>query len=182
MKATPQNALIDELLLRYRVEQFYIHEAELLDTRQFESWLELLADDIRYWMPVMRNKNHGEWDDEYTREGKDLNWFDEGKFELEQRVKQIATGLHWAEEPVSRTCHMFSNLQVTENVSDGSDDTLTARCRFIVYRNRTETETDFFVGKRQDTLRDGDDGFLVAAREIYLDQSVLLAKNLTVFF
>ena len=178
MAGSPKNALIDELLLRYRVEQFYIHEAELLDTRQFEAWLGLLADDIRYWMPVMRNKGHGEWDDEYTREGTDLNWFDEGKFELEQRVKQIATGLHWAEEPISRTCHMFSNLQVT----DDCGDELTTRCRFIVYRNRTETETDFFVGKRQDTLRETDDGFVVATREIYLDQSVLLAKNLTVFF
>lgn len=182
MNGTPQNALIDELLLRYRVEQFYIHEAELLDSRQFEAWLDLLADDIRYWMPVMRNKGHGEWDDEYTREGADLNWFDEGKFELEQRVKQIATGLHWAEEPISRTCHMFSNLQIVETSGDGDGDTLTARCRFIVYRNRTETETDFFVGKRQDTLREADDGFAIAAREIYLDQSVLLAKNLTVFF
>ena len=178
MDGTPQSALIDELLLRYRVEQFYIHEAELLDTRQFEAWLDLLADDIRYWMPVMRNKNHGEWDDEYTREGKDLNWFDEGKFELEQRVKQIATGLHWAEEPVSRTCHMFSNLRVV----DAGDGVLTARCRFMVYRNRTETETDFFVGKRRDTLRETGDRFAIAAREIYLDQSVLLAKNLTVFF
>ena len=178
MERTPQSALIDELLLRYRVEQFYIHEAELLDTRQFEAWLDLLADDIRYWMPVTRNKNHGEWDGEYTREGKDLNWFDEGKFELEQRVKQIATGLHWAEEPISRTCHMVSNL----HVADVGDGALTARCRFIVYRNRTETETDFFVGKRQDTLRETEDGFAIAAREIYLDQSVLLAKNLTLFF
>ena len=88
MAGSPKNALIDELLLRYRVEQFYIHEAELLDTRQFEAWLDLLADDIRYWMPVMRNKGHGEWDDEYTREGTDLNWFDEGKFELEQRDRK----------------------------------------------------------------------------------------------
>ena len=171
-------ALLDRLLLKHAVEQFYAREADLLDSRRFQEWLDLLADDLRYWMPLSYNRPFGEWDGERSAEGKDLNWFDEGKFELEQRVKQIATGLHWAEEPVSRTCHMFSNLQVI----DDADDTLTARCRFIVYRNRTETETDFFVGKRQDTLRETDDGFAIAAREIYLDQSVLLAKNLTVFF
>lgn len=169
---------IDQLLLRHEIEQFFIMEAELLDARQFNAWLDLLAEDIRYWMPLASNRQYGDWDNEYTAEGRDLNWFDEGKFELEQRVRQIETGLHWAEEPVSRTTHMFSNLQVIK-AGDGMFDT---RCRFFVYRNRTETETDFFVGKRHDRLRRGVDGFQVAARAIYLDQSVLLAKNLTVFF
>jgi len=171
-------AMIDRLVLRHEVEQFFITEAELLDTRQFNAWLDLLAEDIRYWMPLATNRSHGEWDGEYTRQGQDLNWFDEGKFELEQRVRQIETGLHWAEEPVSRTTHMFSNLQVTE-AGDGEIET---RCRFLIYRNRTETETDFFVGKRHDHLRRGENGFQIARREIFLDQSVLLAKNLTIFF
>ncbi len=177
MDITTERALLDQLLLHHTVEQFYNAEAELLDSRQFIAWLDLLTEDIRYWMPVTINKEHGQWNEEHTREGKDLNWFDEGKFELEQRVRQIETGLHWAEEPISRTNHMFSNLQVTD-----SGDTLATRCRFLIYRNRGETETDFFVGKRNDTLRRDNQGFKIAAREIYLDQSVLLAKNLTLFF
>ncbi len=177
MDTTPERALLDQLLLRHQVEQFYNAEAELLDSRQFDAWLDLLCEDIRYWMPVTQNREYGNWTEEHTREGLDLNWFDEGKFELEQRVKQLHTGMHWAEEPVSRTCHMVSNLQVTDN-----GETLSTRCRFLVYRNRTETETDFFVGKRNDTLRRDGAGFKIAAREIFLDQSVLLAKNLTLFF
>lgn len=178
MDGTPDQALLDQLLLRYEVEQFFIQEAELLDSRQFEDWLDLLTDDIRYWMPLARNQEMGDWGGEYSKEGKDLNWFDESKFELEQRVKQIMTGLHWAEEPVSRTSHMVSNLQI----DDKEDGTIQTRCRFLVYRNRTETETDFFVGKRHDTLRREGGSFRIAAREIFLDQSVLLAKNLTIFF
>ncbi len=181
MDGSPNKTLMDQLLLRYEVEQFFNHEAELLDSRQFDSWLDLLAEDIRYWMPLTQNQEFGKWEDQHTRKGKDLNWFDEGKFELEQRVRQIMTGLHWAEEPISRTCHMFSNLQVSDG-NDGNDGRIETRCRFLVYRNRTETETDFFVGKRHDSLRRGTDGFKIVAREIYLDQSVLLAKNLTIFF
>ncbi len=174
-----REARLDDLLLHHEVERFFNAENELLDSRQFEAWLELLADDIRYWMPLARNRPFGEWAGEWTEEGKDLNWFDEGKFELEQRVKQIMTGLHWAEEPISRTAHIFSNLQVW----DAAGAMVRTRCRFIVYRNRTETETDFFVGKRSDLLRRAEDGgFRIAAREVYLDQNVLLAKNLTVFF
>jgi 3-phenylpropionate/cinnamic acid dioxygenase small subunit len=54
--------------------------------------------------------------------------------------------------------------------------------RFVVYRNRTETEWDLFIGKRKDTLRRVGAHFQIARREIYLDQNVLLAKNLTIFF
>ncbi len=178
MDTSPDTQLLEQIMLRFQVEQLFNQEAELLDSRQFEAWLDMLADDIRYWMPLASNQPHGEWDGEYTRQGSDLNWFDEGKFELEQRVKQIRTGLHWAEEPVSRTCHMFSNLTVS---ADG-DEIVSSRCRFLIYRNRTETETDFFVGKRHDRLRRDGDSFKIMAREIFLDQSVLLAKNLTIFF
>jgi 3-phenylpropionate/cinnamic acid dioxygenase small subunit len=41
--------------LRREVEDFYYAEAELLDNRQFREWFTLLADDIRYWMPIRHN-------------------------------------------------------------------------------------------------------------------------------
>ncbi len=130
-----KDKLLQALLLRYEVEQFYTAEAELLDNRQFDAWLDLLADDIRYWMPLATNREFGQWDGEHSREGKDLNWFDEGKFELEQRVKQLHTGLHWAEEPISRTTHMFSNLHVEAPADpDESGGTIKAATRFLVYR------------------------------------------------
>jgi biphenyl 2,3-dioxygenase beta subunit len=56
------------------------------------------------------------------------------------------------------------------------------KSRFLIYRNRVETETDLLVGKREDTLRREGDGWLIARRKIILDQNVLLTKNLTFFF
>ncbi len=56
------------------------------------------------------------------------------------------------------------------------------KCRFIVYRNRMEDEEDTWVGKRLDTLRRVDGQWEIARREIYIDQNVLLSKNLTNFF
>ena len=38
------------------VEQFLYREARLLDERRFYDWLELLTDDVRYWMPVQTNR------------------------------------------------------------------------------------------------------------------------------
>ena len=103
-----------QLLLKNEVEEFLYHEAELLDERRFAEWLDLLSEDIRYWMPCAATSNSASCDREFTREGYDINWFDEGKGTLERRVNQILTGVHWAEEPLSRICHMVSNVQLLE--------------------------------------------------------------------
>jgi len=171
------------LLLKQEIEDFLYHEAELLDERRYEEWLDLLCEDIRYYMPMRRNVKFGELDREFTREGQDINWFDEGKDTLTRRVKQILTGVHWAEEPLSRICHIVSNVQVLETIPSASGPTeVKIKSRFLVYRNRVETETDILVGKREDLLRKEDGDWKVAQRKIILDQNVLLAKNLTFFF
>jgi 3-phenylpropionate/cinnamic acid dioxygenase small subunit len=174
---------VDRLLVKSEVEEFLYREAELLDERRYQDWLELFTEDVRYWMPMRRNVPHDESEREFTREGADVNWFDEGKDTLARRVQQILTGIHWAEEPPSRICHMISNVQVLRASPDGpAPSEIAVKSRFLVYRNRVETETDVLVGKREDLLRRVNGGFRLARRRIVLDQSVLLAKNLTFFF
>ena len=180
---TNQNGKIAQVLLKYEIEEFLYQEAEILDERRFEEWLDLLTDDIRYFMPMRRNVKFGELDREFTREGQDINWFDEGKDTLTRRVNQILTGIHWAEEPLSRICHTVSNVQVLEATPSVSEPLEVAvKCRFMVYRNRVQTETDILVGKREETLRKVDGQWKIAQRKVVLDQNVLLAKNLTFFF
>ena len=174
---------ITQLLLKQEIEDFLYHEADLLDERRYEDWLALVAKDVRYWMPMRRNVKVGEPEREFTRAGQDINWFDEGKETLTRRVKQILTGMHWAEEPVSRISHVVSNVQLLEvNPSAAEPAEATVKCRFLIYRNRVETETDFLVGKREDLLRRVDGQWKIARRKIVLDQNVLLTKNLTFFF
>ena len=180
---TTSESAIARLLLKNEVEEFLYHEAELLDERRFLEWLEMLDEDIRYWMPMRRNVKFGESEREFTREGQDINWFDEGKSTLERRVNQILTGVHWAEEPLSRICHMVSNVQILDARPSVEDpDEVAVKCRFLIYRNRVERETDQLVGKREDLLRKRDGAWKIAQRKIILDQNVLLAKNLTFFF
>ena len=171
------------LLLKQEVEAFLYHEANLLDDRRYEEWLDLLTDDVRYWVPMRRNVKFGELEREFTREGQDINWFDEGKTTLTQRVRQILTGVHWAEEPLSRLSHLVTNVEITEATPSAADaEEVSLRCRFIIYRNRVATETDILVGRREDRLRRVDGEWRIAQRQVFLDQNVLLAKNLTFFF
>lgn len=179
---TGSNAL-ERLLLKQEIEDVLYREAELLDERRYEEWLDLFTEDARYWMPMRRNVPADEREREFTRAGVDVNWFDEGKDTLTRRVKQIRTGVHWAEQPPSRICHMVSNVQILHaHPSEAAAAEVTVKSRFLLYRNRVETETDFLVGKRQDVWRRVNGGWRIASRKIVLDQSVLLAKNLTFFF
>ena len=174
---------ITRLLLKQEIEDFLYREAELLDERRYEDWLALIADDIHYWMPMRRNVKVGEQQREFTRADHDINWFDEGRETLDRRVKQILTGIHWAEEPVSRITHIVSNVQLlkaTPSLVEPSE--VATKCRFLIYRNRVETETDILVGKREDLLRRVGSGWQIARRKIILDQNVLMTKNLTFFF
>ena len=170
--------------LKQEVEDFLYAEAELLDQRQFKEWLALLDEDIVYFMPMRRNVKYGRHAaQENTRLGEDISWFDEDKWTLTKRVEQILTGVHWAEEPLSRVCHLVSNIQLLDvkpSVEEAKE--VSVRSRFIVYQNRLEDETYFFVGKRTDTLRQNGGGWKLLKREIILDQNVLLAKALTVLF
>lgn len=173
-----ESSPLERLLVKQEIEDFFYREADLLDERRYEEWLDLFTEDTHYWMPLRRNVPRDEPEREFTRPGVDANWFDEGKDTLTRRVKQILTGIHWAEEPPSRICHIVSNVQIVRATLDEVE----ARSRFIVYRNRVQTETDFLVGKREDLLRRTDGGLKIARRKIVLDQNVLLAKNLTMFF
>jgi 3-phenylpropionate/cinnamic acid dioxygenase small subunit len=170
--------------LKADMEDFLYVEADLLDERRFREWLNLLADDITYFMPIRRNVKFGQHAQrENTVQGSGISWFDEDKWTLTKRVDQILTGVHYAEEPLSRVCHMVSNVQI-RRVTPSLDDPreVEVRCRFLVYQNRIEYETYTFVGKRTDLIRRTSDGWKIARREILLDQNVLLAKNLSTFF
>ena len=179
---------LKRLLLKDELSDFLHFEADLLDEHRYEEWLALLAEDIRYTMPLRLNVAQDQVaSHSVTEAGRDVCWFDEGKKTLRKRVEQIRTGVHWAEEPLSRVSHVVSNIRVLAAPSAalvGAAEEVEVGCRFVVYRNRVADETDWLVGRRTDTLRrvnDSDLGWQLTRRHLLLDQNVLLAKNLTLF-
>jgi 3-phenylpropionate/cinnamic acid dioxygenase small subunit len=166
------------------VAEFLYREADLLDERRFKEWLDLLADDLVYFMPIRRNVKFGQHAErENTRQGEGISWFDEDKWTLGKRVEQILTGVHYAEEPLSRVCHIVTNVRLVR-VDPSAEDAqeVVASSRFLVHQNRVEYETYTFIGRRTDTLRREGDDWRIARREIVLEQNVLMAKNLSIFF
>ena len=175
---TTREQALERIVLTQEISEFLYAEAELLDERCFDQWLDLFTDDAHYWMPLRQNVQLGEQHRENTSNVDGISWFDEGKATLRSRVDQLKTGQHWAEEPLSRVCHIVSNVQIVNSTSSE----VTVKSRMLVYRNRLQDETDFFIGKREDMLRRVDGQWKIANRKIILDQNVLLAKNITIFF
>ena len=168
-------------LLR-EVEQFLYLEADLLDDRCFHEWLELFDDDLQYRMPIVRNLRQSEIKNEYLESPLDVAWIDEGKETLSRRVEQILTGVHWAEEPLSRTAHLVTNVRiVSAEPSPEAAETVSVRCRFLSYRHRLLDQENTLIGKRHDILRRLDGSWKIARREIYVNQPVLLTGNLSHF-
>lgn len=168
--------------LMREIEDFLYAEADLLDEREYDQWLDLLTEDLVYWMPMRKNVSYKERDKDITEED-DLAWMHDDKETMIKRVRQLQTGIHWADEPISRVSHVITNIRLAEPITSlGEGQKATTKCRFIVYRNRVEDETDLLVGRREDTLVRVNGELKIARRKIILDQSVLLAKNLTMFF
>jgi 3-phenylpropionate/cinnamic acid dioxygenase small subunit len=165
--------------LQQEIEQFLYHESRVLDERQYEQWYELLADDLHYFMPTRYNRLRRESDREFSAPD-EAALFDEDKKSIAQRIRRLNTGMAWAEDPPSRTRHMVSNVVIRPR-GDGEYE---IDCYYLLYRSRLEREVEIFVGMRHDVLRRcaNPAGFQIARRTIILDQTVLLARNLSFFF
>ena len=170
--------------IKREIEEFLYDEANMLDERRFKDWLPTLAEDLRYFMPMEFNVKFGEHAQrELTKREEQMSWFNEGKWTLTKRVDQILTGVHWAEEPLSRVCRLVTNVQLSAiETNEAGELEVDVSSRFLIYQNRCEYEQYYFVGDRLDRVRLTNAGWQLASREIRLHQNVLLSKNLSIFF
>jgi len=171
------DARLAAMMLHHEVEQFYFREAALLDAHEYGAWLDLFSDDTHYFMPLRRTVSRKDADREFTRPGQ-VALFDDTKPLLKMRVDKLLTGRSWSEDPPSRTRRLVTNVRVLSD--DGQE--LQVASNFHLYRTRLKSEEDSWIGSRTDVLRRHAESFLIARREIRLEQTVILSRNLSNFF
>ena len=176
-KASPGMTLSDRALLQYQIEQFLYEEAALLDARNYREWFSLVTEDIHYWMPIRRTVTRSDRDREFTKPG-DMAFFDDDHRLLEMRVKKLEASSAWSEDPPSRSRHFVSNVRIL----DVADDDITVDVCFHLYRTRLNSEVDSWIGHRTDVLRRFGATIRLAKRHIFLDQTLILAKNMSTLF
>lgn len=160
----------------FEIEQFLFHEVRLLEAESYEEWLGLMTEDIHYWMPGIQTRYRQDKAPRISPHR--MAFFDDDMLNLRRRVTRSLHETAWAEDPPTRSCYMVSNVQAWP--VPGLDEYDVASVILNV-RGRNETEEDWLMARRKDRLRRVEGALRLARREIYITQSVLLAKNLNIF-
>ena len=160
--------------LHAEIVQFLFHEADLLDTRRFSEWIELLAADMTYRVPLRNGTEH-------TGEPSNgmLDWYDDDLEAIRSRISRLATEFAYAEQPPSQTRHMITNIRVWSTSTPGQYDVAS---NILVNRYRgSQTTADVFCGERRDVVRKGDQAWRLAKRTVFLDQRVIGTGSIGIF-
>ncbi len=158
-----------------QAHQWLVDEAYLLDAQSYARWLELLADDIHYHMPVRVTTALSAGFD--TSPG--MAHYDEDKYSLSRRVARFLTEHAWTEDPPSRLRHHITNVRT---FATDDDDHMIVDSAVLLFRSRGDVREPALVSAgREDLLRRGEDGWLLARRTIMLDESVMRMQNLAIF-
>lgn len=153
------------------IEQLLYREAHLLDTGQFQAWLEMLAPDLRYWAPVRLDVARA---DERANEASRLPLFNETRESLALRVQRLGTGLAWSETPPTRTRRLVANV-MHENLDTGR---IRVRSNFLLFRSRSHNDETLMAGARED-LWSKAGAWLLHERKITVDHRIV--ENMSLF-
>lgn len=170
-------SLRQRMELQYEIEQFLYAEAAMIDGREYRAWLDLWTEDCSYWMPIRRTVTLSDIGREFTKRG-DMSFYDDDKKSLAMRVAKMESGSSWSEDPPSRTRHIVNNVRIT----DIEGDEIGVEVAFFLYRSRLNTEESMWAGRRVDRLKRVDGGLKLCGREIYLDQTLIRATNMSTLF
>lgn len=155
---------------------FLIDEADLLDQDLHLEWIELLTDDLAYYMPSRKTL--------YRRDGQGFNprgaHFDDDKGSLTTRARRnVEISSAYDRDPAPRIRRLVSNVVVHEGDAPGE---YAVKSSLLILRNRYEdTTSDSLSARREDVLRRTPDGFRLAQRTIFVDQALIPAPWLNVF-
>jgi p-cumate 2,3-dioxygenase beta subunit len=145
---------------RSEVEEFLIHEAELLDAWKLYEWAALFTDDGQYLIPPL--------DEPEGDPATSLFFVYDDRHRLQERAKRLLSKAAHAEFPHSQTTHFVSNVRIVEQ----TEDALLARCNFLVTRSKGPV-SDIYPGLATYQFTKVDGGLRIRTKRAALSLSVL---------
>lgn len=152
-------------------------EARLLDEERYNEWVEMLAEDLHYFMPGIETRYRRDKTDQ-TGDLTRMAYYNDNLDDLKKRLRRLETGTAWSEDPATRYTHLITNIEV--ELTD-QDDQFRVYSNFLAYRNRNERDHDTLIGNREDIWRRKGTSYELLKRTIILKQNILLSKNLNVY-
>lgn len=114
-------------------------EGNALDERRWEDWLGLYTEDAHYWVPAWKSETETTSDPDA-----ELSMiYYESRAGLEDRVWRLKSGLSVASNPLRRTVHMLSHIQIA-GVHESGDALVKASGAVHVFDPKRKTQHVFF--------------------------------------
>jgi ethylbenzene dioxygenase beta subunit len=173
----PVQAEAPSIELIMSLQQVLYREARLMDAERYSEWVEMLADDLHYFMPGIETRYRRDKTDQVGDTTR-MAYYNDTLDDLKKRLRRLETGTAWSEDPATRYTHLITNIEV--ELTD-QDDQFRVYSNFLAYRNRNERDQDTLIGNREDIWRRKGSSYELFKRTIILKQNVLLSKNLNVY-
>jgi 3-phenylpropionate/cinnamic acid dioxygenase small subunit len=130
--------------LQRQVEQFLFYQAELLDTKNWQAYIDLFAAEGVYWMPARPEQT--EWMDSPSI-------FAEDRELMSVRMGRITHPNAWSQAPLWATNHLIANVVI----EDLADTWVRVRSRFQVQELRRDAVRSLAGVYRHTLLRRAED-------------------------
>ena len=138
---------------QHAVEQFLYKQAELLDTRQWQKWIDLFSDDGVYWMPP--DASYKTWEGQPAIFAEDRNL-------MTVRMNRVLHPDAWSQKPLWGTNHVVSNVVIQKVTSKGE---VHVRSRFHMMELRRD-DVRHFAGSYTHQLKKTKNGFKIKLQRV----------------
>jgi 3-phenylpropionate/cinnamic acid dioxygenase small subunit len=143
----------DGQAVQHEVEQFLYRQAELLDAKRWQDYIDLFAEDGIYWMPARPEDTT--WDGVPSIFAEDKNL-------MNVRMGRVQHPDAWSQRPLWGTNHVVGNV-IVERVAANGD--VVVRSRFHMLELRRDT-VRHFAGSYVHHLTKTKDGYRIELQRV----------------
>ena len=149
--------------LRADVEAFLYLEARLADESRYDDWLALFDVETHYWVP----SGPADYDPASATK---VSYINDNRSRLETRVRQLGTGVRYAQTPPSPMRRVIGNLEILGHAHDGADEFVDVASNFVLHELSAQAtnEVRVWAGRATHTLRRADGTFLIRRKVVEL--------------
>jgi benzoate/toluate 1,2-dioxygenase subunit beta len=134
-------------------EQFLYRQADFLDTKRWQDWIDLFTPDGIYWMPP--DASYKTWDGQPAIFAEDKNL-------MNVRMGRVLHPDAWSQRPQWGTNHVVSNVVIDKAAKNGD---LVVRSRFHMMEMRRD-DIRHFAGQYTHHLRKAKGGYRIKLQRV----------------
>lgn len=154
------------MLGHLEAQLFLYREARFMDTHAYDEWLAMWARTAHYWIPCNAD------DLDVSRH---VSLVNEDRAGLEDRVRRLESGAHYAQDPKSRLSRVVSNVELEPA---GASEELVLHSTFNLSAHR-KGRLDVVAGRATHRLVVEDGEPRIAAKKVILVDNDDKIMNLT---